>query len=180
MSSNAMSTLWLRGSLHAHSTTSDGDSPPDVVTDWYRRAGYDFLTLTDHNELGPEGTAAGGLLLIAGEEVSASAGGLPVHVNAFGSHHRILPILGDQTGPTLAANVAISRAAGAVTAVNHPNYRYALGLDDLLDAGGAPLLEIFNGHPAARNEGDANHPSVEQLWGRLPVPRAVVLGNRGR
>ena len=46
-----MSRHWFRGNLHTHTTNSDGDSPPDVVTAWYRDAGYDFLALTDHDLL---------------------------------------------------------------------------------------------------------------------------------
>ena len=37
-----------RGNLHTHSTRSDGKLPPEAVADFYQRAGYDFLALTDH------------------------------------------------------------------------------------------------------------------------------------
>lgn len=159
-----METFWLKGNLHSHSTTSDGDSDPADVIGWYRSAGYDFLALTDHNQLGQEGTAEGGMILVASEEVSASASAAPVHVNAFGARSRVLPILGDDVTQTLAANVAISHAAGALTSVNHPNFKYALPLEALLDAAGSPLLEVYNGHPEVENAGDRKHPSVEALW----------------
>jgi hypothetical protein len=159
-----METLWLKGNLHTHSTTSDGDSDAADVIDWYRGAGYDFLALTDHNHLGPEGAAEGGMLLIGSEEVSASASGAPVHVNAFGARSRVLPIIGDDVTRTLAANVAMAHAAGAVTSVNHPNFKWALPLEALMDAAGAPLLEVYNGHPEVQNEGDRKHPGVEALW----------------
>lgn len=41
--------VWLKGNLHAHSTNSDGDLPPDMVIKAYRERGYQFLSLTDHN-----------------------------------------------------------------------------------------------------------------------------------
>lgn len=41
--------LWLKGNLHAHSTNSDGDLPPESVIRTYREKGYHFLSLTDHN-----------------------------------------------------------------------------------------------------------------------------------
>ncbi|MGA7305967.1 MAG: hypothetical protein WBW88_13895 [Rhodothermales bacterium] len=42
---------WYRGNLHTHTLWSDGDDFPDMVVDWYREAGYDFLALSDHNVL---------------------------------------------------------------------------------------------------------------------------------
>ena len=39
---------FFKGNLHTHSTNSDGDYPPAEVIDRYYRAGYDFLTLSDH------------------------------------------------------------------------------------------------------------------------------------
>jgi len=40
--------IWLRCALHAHTTNSDGDMPPDKLVQHYERAGYDVLALTDH------------------------------------------------------------------------------------------------------------------------------------
>ena len=42
---------WLKGNLHTHSLWSDGDDFPDMIADWYKRHGYHFLTLSDHNVL---------------------------------------------------------------------------------------------------------------------------------
>ncbi len=39
---------FFKGNLHTHSTNSDGDHSPADVIDLYHRAGYDFLTLSDH------------------------------------------------------------------------------------------------------------------------------------
>ena len=46
---------WFKGNLHTHTWWSDGDSPPETVTAWYREHGYQFLVLSDHNGLS-EGT----------------------------------------------------------------------------------------------------------------------------
>jgi hypothetical protein len=40
---------YWKGNLHTHTLWSDGDDFPEMVVDWYRRHGYDFLALTDHN-----------------------------------------------------------------------------------------------------------------------------------
>jgi hypothetical protein len=42
---------WYRGNLHAHTLWSDGDDYPEMVADWYRGHGYQFLALTDHDVL---------------------------------------------------------------------------------------------------------------------------------
>lgn len=40
-----------KGNLHTHSLWSDGDDFPEMIADWYKRHGYHFLALTDHNVL---------------------------------------------------------------------------------------------------------------------------------
>src|SRR5258708_21614647 len=42
---------WWKGNLHTHTFWSDGDDFPEMVADWYKRHGYHFLTLSDHNIL---------------------------------------------------------------------------------------------------------------------------------
>jgi hypothetical protein len=46
---------WFKGNTHTHSLWSDGDDYPEMIADWYKRAGYHFLALSDHNILS-EGT----------------------------------------------------------------------------------------------------------------------------
>ena len=45
---------WYKGNLHTHSYWSDGDEFPEMIMDWYKSHGYNFLALSDHNIL-PEG-----------------------------------------------------------------------------------------------------------------------------
>ncbi len=42
---------WMKGNLHAHSYWSDGDEFPEVIMDWYKSNGYQFVALSDHNTL---------------------------------------------------------------------------------------------------------------------------------
>jgi hypothetical protein len=39
----------LKGDLHIHTTVSDGCESPEMVSVYYRKAGHDFIALTDHN-----------------------------------------------------------------------------------------------------------------------------------
>lgn len=40
-----------RGNLHTHSVWSDGTDYPEMIVDWYRSSGYDFIALTEHDLL---------------------------------------------------------------------------------------------------------------------------------
>jgi len=77
--------LWLRCALHAHTTNSDGELPPDKLVRHYDWAGYDVLAITDHwvrtVEPGTEN-----LLVIPSTELNATAGDRDqdAHVLALG------------------------------------------------------------------------------------------------
>src|SRR5690348_14950035 len=42
---------WYKGNLHTHSYWSDGDEFPEMIMDWYKTQGYQFVALSDHNVL---------------------------------------------------------------------------------------------------------------------------------
>src|SRR5438874_13145071 len=42
---------WWKGNLHTHSFWSDGDDFPEMIVDWYKQHGYQFLALSDHNQM---------------------------------------------------------------------------------------------------------------------------------
>ncbi len=50
-SSDLEALRWWRGNLHTHSLWSDGDDYPEMVIDVYKRLGYHFIALSDHNVL---------------------------------------------------------------------------------------------------------------------------------
>jgi hypothetical protein len=41
---------WYKGNTHAHTLWDNGDALPELAADWYKRRGYDFVVLSDHNE----------------------------------------------------------------------------------------------------------------------------------
>ena len=78
---------WYKGNLHTHTTKSDGDADPEIVVEWYKKHGYDFLVLSDHNHRTIlEHEDVDGPMMVPGEEVSAriSGGGVPIHLNGIG------------------------------------------------------------------------------------------------
>lgn len=48
------SLQWYRGNLHTHSLWSDGDDYPEMIISWYKRQGYDFVAVSDHNTIADE------------------------------------------------------------------------------------------------------------------------------
>lgn len=42
---------WFKGNTHTHSLWSDGNDFPEMICDWYRSKGYDFVGMSDHNVL---------------------------------------------------------------------------------------------------------------------------------
>lgn len=47
--SSACAQHWYKGNLHTHSLWSDGDDYPEMIMDWYKANGYNFVGLSDHN-----------------------------------------------------------------------------------------------------------------------------------
>ena len=42
---------WYQGNTHGHSFWSDGGEFPEMIADWHKQHGYDFVALTDHSIL---------------------------------------------------------------------------------------------------------------------------------
>ena len=90
----------LRGDFHLHTSGSDGQQPPAVVCANYRKKGYDFIVITDHDRYYPSLDAIAAyqdvtlpLTILPGEEVHLP--GTNVHiVNAGGlfSVNGLLPM----------------------------------------------------------------------------------------
>ncbi|HEV7681154.1 MAG TPA: CehA/McbA family metallohydrolase [Pyrinomonadaceae bacterium] len=161
---------WYRGNTHAHTNNSDGDSSPEAVAERYRSLGYNFVVITDHNKLTDVDTLnaqlgiAGTFLVIKGEEVTDSYSGKQVHLNALNNSSVVAPQHGSSVLNTIENNLTAIRQAGGLPYIAHPNYGFAISANDLINAAGALLFEVYNAHPVVNNNGDATHPSVEANW----------------
>jgi len=162
---------WFKGNTHTHTTGSDGDSPPEVVAAWYKSRGYQFLVLSDHNVFTDPARLAGlvdsTFLLIGGEELTTSVQSRPVHVNGLALTQVIAPRNDSTLVGTIQANVDAVREASGVPHINHPNFRWAFGVKELLQVRDDSLLEIHSGHPFVHNEGGDDAPGMEAVWDAL-------------
>lgn len=166
------SLVWLKGNLHTHTIQSDGDTAAEEVAAWYRDHGYDFLVITDHDKI-TRIPAPEGLVLIPGEEVTDRLPKKPLHVNALGVERVITPQGGKTPVDVLQRNIDAVRGAGGVALVNHPNFGWAFGAEELLQLRNFALLEIASGHPYVNSQGP---PSAEAMWDRLLTDGRRVYG----
>ncbi len=74
---------WFKGNTHTHTLWSDGNDFPDMVVDWYKEQGYDFLALSDHNILS-RGEKWMKSASIKGRQKSAGASALEKYRERFG------------------------------------------------------------------------------------------------
>jgi hypothetical protein len=73
---------WWKGNLHTHSLWSDGNDFPEMIAEWYRTHGYNFLAISDHNVL------AEGQRWMRQSDIDRRAGatGLEKYLARFGQH----------------------------------------------------------------------------------------------
>lgn len=159
---------WYKGNTHTHTNRSDGDSPPEVVAQWYREHGYNFLVLSEHNVFTDPRTLAhltdSTFILIPGEELTSSFEQRPVHVNGLNIPH-VLPAQKDSTlAGTIQKNVDAVRQVNGVPHINHPNFGWAIDAQTLARIERDRLVEIFNGHPHVHNVGGDGFPGMEEVW----------------
>jgi hypothetical protein len=221
---------WWRGNLHTHTLWSDGDDFPEMVVNYYKENGYDFLAISDHNillegdkwislgtnstrklaldryrgtfpanvrtetngttirvrlatlnELKKQFELPGQFLLIPSEEISATHGEVPIHINATNIRELIKARHGTNVFEVMQNNIDAVLAQRQRTGqpmfphINHPNFHYAISADDLMKLQGERFFEIYNGHPAVLNEGDPTHPSTEHMWDIVLAWRLAVL-----
>ena len=160
--------VWFKGNTHTHTSMSDGDSGPEEVALWYKKNGYRFLVLSDHNVFtDPKSLSSivdSSFLLIAGEELTSSFEKKPVHVNGL----NITYVLEAQTDTallgTIQKNVDEVRSVKGAPHINHPNFGWAIDQYTLLRVKNNNLLEIFNGHPLVHNAGGGGKAGLEQVW----------------
>lgn len=162
---------WLKGNTHTHTTNSDGDTPPAEVARWYKRHGYAFLVLSDHNVFTDPATLASlvdsTFLLIPGEEVTTSFERKAVHVNALDIKRLIPPVKDSTLLGTIQKTIDAIRAEDAIPHINHPNFLWSIDSATLFRVRNDRLFEIFNGHPTVHNIGGGDWPGMEEVWDGL-------------
>jgi hypothetical protein len=121
-------------------------------------------------------------LMIPSEEISDKFGKLPIHLNATNLRKLIKPQGGTNVLDVLQRNVDAILTQRAETHqamiphINHPNFGWALTVEDLMQVKGERFFEVYNGHPSVRNEGNERHMSTERMWDVALAFRLTSLG----
>ena len=112
----------------------------------------------------------GKFIMIPGEEISDSAAGKPVHMNATNVKELIRPLGGKTVQEAMTANLRAAKEQAERTGrtilvhLNHPNFHFAVTAEDIAAVIPEQYFEVYNGHPDVGHQGDKNHPSTERLW----------------
>lgn len=128
------------------------------------------VRLKPHSEYRALLEESGRFLLIPAEEVSNSAAGKPVHINATNIAEVIPPVKGPNVREVMEIALrsiedhAKKHGREVLPHINHPNFHYAITAEDLASVVSEPFFEVYNGHPGINHLGDDEHPSVEALW----------------
>lgn len=117
--------------------------------------------------------APGEFIFVMGEEITARFETHPVHVNGINLQEEIQPregtsvadVLQNNINAVLDQNVASGREV--IAHVNHPNFRYAITVEDMVDlryGEGEGFFELYNGHHGVENYGDEHRVGLERMW----------------
>ena len=87
-----------------------------------------------------------------------------MHVNGLNLPHVVEARTAESLVATLQANVDAIREVEGVPHINHPNFQWSFGAEELRQIEGDRLLEIWNGHPTVHNDGGGGEPSLEEIW----------------
>jgi hypothetical protein len=99
-----------------------------------------------------------------------------VHVNGLNLDTFVPPPAGTPIAGVMQQSVDGIRKANGVPHINHPNFTWAMSVDELRQVERNRLFEIFNGHPQVNNEGGGGTPGLEEVWDRILSSGRLLYG----
>ena len=131
---------WVKGSLHCHSTSSDGFLSPKEVADYYVSRGYGLVAVTDHGKITTDCINSKEGTFLTGIEISKGEGKLkePYHIVGLGVED---PRLNNLSSPSEIIDEINS--AGGLAIIAHPSWS-SLVHEDLTALKGYVGIEVYN------------------------------------
>lgn len=117
----------------------------------------------------------GEFLIIQSEEITDQFEDKPLHMNATNIQKHIHPKGGNSVVEVLQNNIdqVIEQREELNTPmmvhINHPNFGWAITLEDMIALNNERFFEVYNGHPAVHNMGDSTHMSTERMWDLINI-----------
>lgn len=147
--------------------------------DWvtYRKdsSGKIQVKLKTYNEYRPKFEEQDKFLILQSEEITDGYNGKPIHINATNVKRKIEPQGGNSVVEVMQNNldeVAKHKAEFGkpiIAHINHPNFGYAISLEDMIALKNEQFFEVYNGHPAVHNSGNEEHISTELMWDYINI-----------
>jgi hypothetical protein len=117
----------------------------------------------------------GKFLVIKSEEITDSYENKPIHMNATNIQKKIDPMGGGSVAEVMQNNInqvlnqRKETGIPMIPHINHPNFGYAITLDDMISLNGERFFEVYNGHPAVHNMGSSSSISTEEMWDLINI-----------
>jgi hypothetical protein len=114
-------------------------------------------------------------IMLKSEEITDQFEKKPIHINVTNVQELIPPQGGISVSDVMQRNInsvleqRSRTGAPMFTHINHPNFYYAITVDDMIALHGERFFEVYNGHQLVHNEGDSLHPGTEKMWDKINV-----------
>ncbi len=114
-------------------------------------------------------------LVIQAEEITDRFDGRPLHMNASNLVRKIEPQGGNSVSEVLQNNIDAviaqrdEEGRPMLPHINHPNFGFAISLEDMIALENERFFEVYNGHHLVHNSGDSTHMSTEEMWDRINI-----------
>jgi hypothetical protein len=136
---------WYKGNIHTHSTFSDGTKTVEELVKLYKKAGYDFLSITDHGKVVDVlHLTKENFLMIPGEEICIGTSNslTPYHIVALGIE-KTLPFKDFDYALDPQRVIEKINHLGGLAILAHP-YWSGLNHSDMMKIGNYHGVEIYN------------------------------------
>ena len=133
------------------------------------------VKLKTESEYKPLFEEEGKFAIITAQEITDGYGGKPLHMNATNIQELIQPRHGNSVAETMQNNIdavleqRASTGAPIMPHINHPNFGWAVTVDDMKSLRGERFFEVFNGHPQVHNYGDSARMGMEEMWDQINI-----------
>ena len=147
---------------------------PDWVN-FKKDSGKTRVKLKTLEEYKPLFEEKGQFLILQSEEISDRFEDKPLHLNATNIGELIEPQGGSSVADVLQRNInaLLKQRDGSgepmIIHINHPNFHYAITVEDMIALQGEQFFEVFNGHPQVFNFGDSLHMDTETMWDQINI-----------
>jgi hypothetical protein len=137
------------------------------------------VLLKTYQEYRPQFEEKGKFLILQSEEITDKFNRKPLHMNATNIQELIRPQGGSSVAEVLQNNINEVLAqrermnVPVMPHINHPNFGFAVTLNDMIELKGERFFEVYNGHPLVYNKGDSAHMGTEAMWDLINIAYAT-------